>query len=500
MPRAPLPLLFMPRVQFLFAFCLFLSSALDLPRSAILSTIRNDVPRVDQFGHIVNAHDGSVVQFNDTWFMYGTVYGNCTQPGSQCASPCGYSPNTYSLYTSPDLMNWTLQTTNILPWMTHDNAHENYWMPVVAYNKMSGKYAMQFWSTHCGFKLPCTEIAFSDSPYGPFGNVTTIQLVDTPSSQMGFFVDDTDGSAYIKFNTVGPTQHHAVQKLTADWNASSEDYAIIFWKPSFAWMEGGGLFKRGDLFYYMTGTDCCFCTWGGDAHYWTAYSPLGPWHPGIAPPLPTATCDVTGDWMGVHGSPDSPAGIALHLSMSGSSNFTYSDAHGQAVGWLDQATGFVTFPPSQGDHRGVITSADGKSAGCDRIRWYGYESFIWCRVGSFNCTIPSLADSPQLNYCQDGTAPHEDVRINPCDPGVEYGLNFTVPAQQFNVINTWTTNAAGDVEKTVLYYGERANSAPDRLFSHNFQAWVPLSFGPQGEMLPMTFPPSFQLNLSSGPL
>ena len=27
-------------------------------------TIHNDVPRLDQYGHIVNAHDGSVINYN----------------------------------------------------------------------------------------------------------------------------------------------------------------------------------------------------------------------------------------------------------------------------------------------------------------------------------------------------------------------------------------------------------------------------------------------------
>lgn len=47
--------------------------------AATLVTIHNDVPRVDTAGHILNAHDGSVQFFNGTYFLYGTVYENCTQ-------------------------------------------------------------------------------------------------------------------------------------------------------------------------------------------------------------------------------------------------------------------------------------------------------------------------------------------------------------------------------------------------------------------------------------
>jgi hypothetical protein len=471
-----------------------------VPRPAAAYTpvvIRNDVPRVDVDGNILNAHDGSVKLFFGTWFMYGTVYEDCHQNSTQCESPCGYNPNTFAIYRSPDLMTWTLVTKNALPNATVDNHVVNYWMPVVNFNTRTGQYVMQYWSSRCGFQKPCADMAVSSSPEGPFSMVPPITLHGgIPSSQMGFFVD-TDGTGYVKYNTGAP-QHHVVEKLSDDWLSSTGEWSIIFWKPTFAWMEGGGMFKRGDRYHYMSGTDCCFCEWGGDARYWTSYLPLGPWHPGVAPPLPTSRCDLTGNWTAL-GGPGSPGNETFSIVQHPSSdNFTFTDANGSAEGWVDQATGYVTFPPSAGDGRGVVTSADGLDAGCDRVRWYGYESFIWCRAGS-DCPLPSYADAPELNYCADGSLPHEDVRLNPCDPNQQYGTNFTVPAQQFNVISVPVVGADGENTTAILYYGERANSAPDGLFSHNFQAWVPLVFDENtGAIQRMTFPASFTLNLSMG--
>jgi hypothetical protein len=220
-----------------------------------LVTVRNDVPRVDQFGHIVNAHDGSVVHFegtiyDGTYFMFGTVYENCTQHGAQCESPCGYAPNVFSLYTSNDLESWTLQSTDILPEMTKDNNRVDYWMPVVERNPATGLFVMQYWSGRCGFAKPCADIAVARSPFGPFTMAPPLALTAVPSSQMGFFAD-ADGTAYVKYNTGAP-QHHVVQKLAPDWMSTTDEYAILLWKPSFAWMEGGGMFKRGALYYYMT--------------------------------------------------------------------------------------------------------------------------------------------------------------------------------------------------------------------------------------------------------
>ena len=425
--------------------------------AAGLVTVRNDVPRVDQFGHILNAHDGSVVYIDGVYFMYGTVYENCTQRGSQCDAPCGYSPNTFSLYTSPDLEAWTFISADILPEMKKDNAQVDYWMPVVARNPKTQMFVMQYWSGRCGFSKPCADVATAESPYGPFTMVPPLAVSAVPSSQMGFFADAATGKGYVRYNT-GDPQHHVVEELSDDWLSTTGRYAIVFWKVAFAWMEGGGIFKKGSLYYYMTGacgdfciarretlrclrhppppflwvsagTDCCFCTWGGDARFWTAYDPLGPWHPGVAPPLPApgATCNVTGAWFSVAGSPDAPGNETLTLTQAaGSNNFTFSDAHGEAGGWIDQSTGYVHFPPSAGDGRGVITSADGTAAGCDRIRWFGYDSFIWCRSGSA-CATPSYRDAPEVNYCADGSLPHEDVRVNPCAPDNTQGTNFTVP-------------------------------------------------------------------------
>jgi hypothetical protein len=255
-----------------------------------------------------------------------------------------------------------------------------------------------------------------------------------------------------------------------------------------------------------THTHAGFCTWGGDARYYTSYSPLGPWHPGLAPPLPSIPCDLTGRWSvltapGKAGPPS--ATLALQQAPgSSSSNFTSTPASGGGAsgsGWVDQATGYVTFSLYAGDGaegRGVLTSGDGAAAGCDRVRWYGYESTVWCREGAA-CTQPSFADAPELNFCADGSLPHEDQRLNPCDPGVELGVNFTVPAQQFNVIAARVWEEGGGAKLQYMYYGERANSAPDRLFSHNFQAWVPLNFGADGSLQRLTFPPSFQLNLTN---
>ena len=480
-------------------------------------TIHNDVPRRDVDGNILNAHDGAVVQFtastdapNTGFFMYGTVYENCTQSGPQCVAhaTCGYVPNRYSLYHSPDMIEWTLRSDNIMPSVAVDNSVINYWMPNVFFNPLTNKYVMQFWSSHCGFHQKCAEIALADTPDGPFvPTATPLQLHDgaIPSSTMGLWIDpDSPGDAYIKYNTFQDSvdsssrqrvassghpkdgkQHHVIEKLAPDWLSTLPGTArTIFWKPSFPWFEGGGLLKRAGIFYYTTGSDCCFCEWGGDVRYWSAHDALGPWHPGLAPPLPAAACDLAGVW---HLTGVNQSGVVHVTEKRGTfGNFSYAGPNASGIGWVEQATGYVH---SSGEAKpGVVTSADGRDAGCDRVRWYGYEDLSWCRAGS---SCPTLV-APELNPCLDGTAPVFGGATHnvPC---IGHGERFKIPAQQFNNIHV---RAATGGEDTWMFYGERSKSAPDGFKSHNAQAWVPFTFAKNGELLPFgDMPETFALEI-----
>jgi hypothetical protein len=91
--------------------------------------------------------------------MYGTAYEDCLQNGTQCTPPCGYNPNTFALYTSTDLVTWTFVSDDILPQAKLENKVVNYWMPVVKRNPHTGVYVKQYWSSCCGFRSACADIA-----------------------------------------------------------------------------------------------------------------------------------------------------------------------------------------------------------------------------------------------------------------------------------------------------------------------------------------------------
>ena len=68
-------------------------------------TVRNDLPRFDASGEIVDAHSGSLVQHpNGTFFFYGERYRNATGMDYNWTTG-GYAPK-LTVYTSVDLHTW----------------------------------------------------------------------------------------------------------------------------------------------------------------------------------------------------------------------------------------------------------------------------------------------------------------------------------------------------------------------------------------------------------
>ena len=65
--------------------------------SALLAqtvSINNTLLRKDTDGNIIDAHDGRLIKFGDTFYLYGTAYGNTDGYGTA---------NHFQCYKSPDL-------------------------------------------------------------------------------------------------------------------------------------------------------------------------------------------------------------------------------------------------------------------------------------------------------------------------------------------------------------------------------------------------------------
>ena len=167
--------------------------------AAVAVMIDNIIPRRDQHGNILNAHDGHIVLVNGTFWLFGTSYthclmtdhtaclGTCGTMGGKCAYPispdvipnhpaCGWTNNDFAAYSSTDLVSWRLENPSILPADQRPNGI--FFRPKVMWNDQTRKFVLwmnfvtegwdqngtdfehQHWST--------LATAVSDRPDGPY--------------------------------------------------------------------------------------------------------------------------------------------------------------------------------------------------------------------------------------------------------------------------------------------------------------------------------------------
>lgn len=218
--------------------------------------VNNTIPRVTQEDKIVDAHDGRLIQFGDTFYWYGTSYGNNN----------GFTEkNFYSVYSSTDLKTWKNEG-QLLP----DAPSGVYYRPHVIYNKKNDNYVLWYnwypklWEGQFG-------VAVSDNPIGPFKIIDEDVKMSNNHfglGDFGLFVDD-DQKAYISYNTIQDHQV-SIEELNEDYTASTLKNGGFIAKH----MEAGSQFKFRDKYYLLTDYTCCFCNQGSGARVYISDNPL----------------------------------------------------------------------------------------------------------------------------------------------------------------------------------------------------------------------------------
>ncbi|NAS10539.1 family 43 glycosylhydrolase [Poritiphilus flavus] len=219
-------------------------------------TVKNTVPKFDASGNIVDAHDGRVIQFGDTFYWYGTSYGNTN----------GFTTaNRYVCYSSKDLKTWKKVGA-----LLRDQPEGVYYRPHVIYNAKTEKYVLwynwypQLWNGQFG-------VALSDTPEGPFTIIkdnVKMARSELGLGDFGLFVDD-DNIAYISYNTINNHQV-SIEKLSADYLSSTMENGGVISEH----MEAGSQFKRNGKYYLLTDYTCCFCNYGSGARVYISDNPL----------------------------------------------------------------------------------------------------------------------------------------------------------------------------------------------------------------------------------
>jgi hypothetical protein len=219
-------------------------------------TISNLRPRMATDGSIVDAHDGEVVKFGETFYLYGTAYENTS--GFQRS-------NYYQCYSSTDLQAWKREGV-----LLRNPPSGIYYRPHVLYNIKTRKYVLWYnWSPELGNGK--FGVAVSDKPTGPFQIVNTdVQLFYSKEgvSDFGLFMDD-DNTAYILYNTVNEHQG-SIEKLSPDFLSSTKENGGYLTQGCAA----GAMFKRKGKYYLLTDETCCFCTQGSGANVYISDRPM----------------------------------------------------------------------------------------------------------------------------------------------------------------------------------------------------------------------------------
>jgi hypothetical protein len=483
---------------------------------ALSATWSNVALRRDTQGLPVNAHSGSLYRFGPLFYLYGTAYPHCVQPGPICDQSCGYYNNSFAVYSSPDLSQWTLLSDNLVPEIGRDAGTVEYDEVNVGFNTATQEYVMSFWSGRNGFHNSAIALARSPSPAGPFRLAPPVVMrgASVISDTVAMFVDE-DNAAYLRYNTRDLPYRHMVERLDATWSSSTGEFAEVFSKQDFPWYDGGGQWKRGGVYYIMLSFDCCFCTWGSDALVFVAGSPLGPWAPqspaalqaihlaaaAAAAAAAAQPCNLTGAWAGQLAGQPITAPL-LHLAHDPATNaVAVTGAVTTAAQWFPSNSSLV-FPhfPGFGALVGVAGEFQASGVPCSQLTWqapYTPPGSLWCRWPVCAPPPPPPSNySNEVNPCADGRNPPShvaDMHINPCSSTGAYGTNFTVPAQQFGV--AVLRNDSGG-PPAIWYFGERFGSSPLGVKSADFQYFAPLEFDAvSGAVLPMAFIDTFEVTL-----
>jgi beta-xylosidase len=240
-------------------------------------TIRNNVPRTDINGAIVDAHAGRLVRFGERYYLYGDNYRN--------TDGINDAQNYFVCYSSSNLMAWKFEGEIIPKEALPGWKEKTYrYRPHVIYNAKTRKYVLFYnWRpVPQSFAQGNYVVATADAPTGPFTVVERdFQTKQHPTEVGDFnlFVDD-DGTAYLayKIANTAPSNRGAnfIERLSADYLRSSGDCSAVVGHG-----EAIALFKRAGNYYIVYGKDCCYCPEGSNIYVRRADAPLGPYRDNV---------------------------------------------------------------------------------------------------------------------------------------------------------------------------------------------------------------------------
>jgi hypothetical protein len=238
----------------------------------------NQIIRYSTVGDAIDAHDGEIALFNNTYYLYGTSYDCGFEWGNKNAPFCGFK-----VYSSKDMLNWTdrgfLFNAQTQVWQTRCNGNTyGCFRPHVVFNSKTRLYVLwiNVYDNVSGYR-----VFTSKSPVGPFVEVAEPKLavnVNMPAAGLNngdhdTFIDD-DGTAYLAYTDWRTKGTIVIEKLSSDYLTGTGE---VVKQVTEGQTEAPGMFKRNNIYYVVySDPNCGYCS-GTGTSYKTAKSPLGPW-------------------------------------------------------------------------------------------------------------------------------------------------------------------------------------------------------------------------------
>jgi len=266
---------------------LLLFSALSSSLSTTV-TIRNDEPRLDVNGAIVDGHDLSLrVLPNGTYLMTTIEYGLCVAPTGE---GCDSTPDHCGFRANHNITIWTSNTLLSGSWVKAGNAFPLsarppglIFRPDAIFNPNTQQTVL-WYNFAGGGNTYVTSV--SSSPFGPFADFAVSNATDATweGGDFHLFIDDTlpenePAQGYVIWTGMAksPGNDHRIRisKLTPDFRHVTSDEPYTF--DDFQFNEAPSIFSRNGVWYALFGHCCCFCYQGSGLFVHTAPTPMGPW-------------------------------------------------------------------------------------------------------------------------------------------------------------------------------------------------------------------------------
>lgn len=232
----------------------------------------NQVVRFDVNGHAVDAHEGQIALFGDTYYFYGTSF-SCGWAYWSNTRYCGFKA-----YSSPDLVHWTdhgyLFDAQSDYWQSSCRGPSGCFRPHVIYNARTKRYVLWF-NANQNSDSSGYHVFDSDAATGPFveraAPKLAVSYVNGINGDENLFVND-DGTAYLVYTD----WTHAGDIIVEQLDSTDESGTGRFVRLGLNRTEAPAMFKRGGRYYIVVSDpNCPYCTTG--TAYMTAPTPLGPW-------------------------------------------------------------------------------------------------------------------------------------------------------------------------------------------------------------------------------